>query len=91
LVEEVLSLEQSLALTGKNPQDVANIMSYLNYIHGNGGYIKRRYNTNRPASVDERIVQFGANSDSFCFLCDINTSSVGASFGVRFSQKDFKA
>jgi hypothetical protein len=84
LVEEVLSLEQSLALTGKSPQMVANIMSYINETRGHAW---RAYHAQRPVSVDEKVVGLGANSCGFNLGCFWDPQDARASFGVRFVQK----
>lgn len=85
LVEGVLSLEQSLALTGKKPQEVADIMRYLNETQG---YAWRAYNGSRPASTDERVVGLLAVSGWFYLVCNGDPRGAVASFGVRFSQKN---
>ena len=82
LITDCLSLEASLALTGKKPAEVAEIMSYLNKTPA---YIWRV--NSKPTSVDERVVWFIANSDGASLNCDRNPSFRNGSLGVRGARK----
>lgn len=81
-IQSNLTLEQSLALTGKKPKEVAEIMTYLNETQG---YVWR-FN-NKPQTPTEAVVWLGANSDWFLLYCGRDPQYAMASFGVRLSQK----
>ncbi len=83
-IEQVLSLEASLALTGKKPEKVAEIMSYLN--NGTPVYIFKL--KRKPESRDERVVGLGAYSGGFYLDCGRFPRFAYASFGVRIGQKN---
>lgn len=55
-IVEVLTPEASLALTGRSPEEVAELMQYIN---GTPTYVWRL--TAKPESVDERVAGFDAN------------------------------
>jgi hypothetical protein len=57
LVNEVLSQEASLALTGKKPEEVAEVMSYLNQTPA---YLWRV--NSKPSQIDERVARFYSDS-----------------------------
>jgi hypothetical protein len=81
--ENVLSLESSLALTGRKPEEVNAIMGYLN---GTSNYVWRL--NSKPINVDERVVGLYANSDGFGLGCNGNPQDARASFGVRLREKN---
>ena len=60
----VLSLKASLALTGKSPEEVNTIMSFLN---DTASYVL--IVNSKPQSVDERAVGFVASSGMLYFYC----------------------
>ncbi|MEK6850040.1 MAG: hypothetical protein AABX85_00515 [Nanoarchaeota archaeon] len=81
--DKVLSLESSLALTGKKPEEVNTIMSYLN---NTVNYVWRV--NSKPSNVDERVVRLDAYSDRFGLNCYRVPQDAGASFGVRVREKN---
>ena len=94
-LEKFLSLEASMALTGKTPEETAEIIRYLtgtlvyisktNYITA---YISKAYNINRPQCADERVVRLAAYPGRFSLFCNGNPQVAVASFRVR-TQKNF--
>ncbi|MEK6926956.1 MAG: hypothetical protein AABX11_00840 [Nanoarchaeota archaeon] len=96
--QEVLLLEQSLALTGKNPDEVGIIMSYLTETPEEVGTIKGYLNkthtsctwrvNQQPTNVDERVVRLYAFLGGFGLDCSGDLDYEGASFGVRFTEKN---
>ncbi len=76
-------MDQSLALTGKTPQQAEGIMRYLNET---SDYFYRL--NSKLRAVDERVVWLYAGSGGFCLFCVGNLQDAKASFGIRFSQKN---
>ena len=81
-IQTNLTLEQSLALTGKTPKQTEETMSYLNNTPG----FVWRVNL-RPETVDERVVGLYAYSVRFSLLC-WDPQYAGASFGVHLGAKN---
>ncbi len=81
-ITKVLSAEQSLALTGRKPEEVAKIIKYIN----ESPAFAWRLNS-KPDSVDERVARFNADSNSANFDCDWNDSFRVASLGVCVARK----
>jgi len=85
LPEKVLSLETSLALTGKKPEEVGAIMSYLNETQG---YVWR-FNSKPKNVAQDRVVRLSAYSGRFGLSCYYrDPQNAGASFGVRLREKN---
>ncbi len=82
-IRDVLTLEQSLVLTGKTSNEVLSIMEYLN---GTNGFVWRL--NEKPKNVDERVVWLDAYSGGFDLDCFRGPRDAKASFGVRFGQKN---
>ena len=78
-ITEVLSLKACLALTGRKPEEVAEIMRYIN---GTDSFMWRL--NSKPSSVDERVAWFGAGSDRAVLYCDRDPTYSDSSLGVRF-------
>src|SRR3989344_1805760 len=74
----VLSAEQSLVLTGRKPEEVAEIIRYINETPS---FVWRL--NSKPRSVDERVAWFVADSDGAYFDCYWDDSLRDASLGVR--------
>ncbi|MEK6926954.1 MAG: hypothetical protein AABX11_00830 [Nanoarchaeota archaeon] len=71
------------ALLGtNNPDEVADVFGWLT---GKKAYAFKPYNTDRPQSVDERVVRLDTNSDRFDLGCDGSPQGARVSFGVRFA------
>jgi len=81
-ITQVLSLEQSLALTGRKPEETAEIMRYINETPA---FVWRL--NSKPQSVDERVAWFCAGSVWAGFGCGRSGSDRSASLGVRVRQK----
>ncbi|MEK6926955.1 MAG: hypothetical protein AABX11_00835 [Nanoarchaeota archaeon] len=82
-IQEVLSLEQSLALTGKTLQEAEEIISYLNDTS-----LAYTWRVNQqPTRVDERVVWLGADSSRFDLYCSRDTQDARTSFGVKWAEK----
>ncbi|MBU2639760.1 MAG: hypothetical protein KKG75_03580 [Nanoarchaeota archaeon] len=77
-VLEVLSQEDSLALTGKTPEEVAELMQYIN---GTPAYVWRL--GKKPQSVDERVAGFIADSSRALLSCVRYPRVSRASLGVK--------
>ena len=78
LVKDVLSLEVSLALTGKKPEEIEEILSYINKTPA---YIWRV--NSKPSETDERVAWFDAGSDGAGLYCVRYPSYRDGSLGVR--------
>lgn len=80
-ITKVLSAEQSLALTGRKPEEVAEIIKYINETPG---FVWRL--NSKPHSVDERVAGFGTGSGRAGFDCYRGGSNRYASLGVRVTK-----
>jgi len=78
-LSSVLSLDASLALTGRKPEEVEEIISYINKTPA---YFWRV--TSKPAQKDERVVGFDAGSGGAGLSCYRFPGDRGVSLGVRF-------
>ena len=81
-ITKVLSAEQSLVLTGRKPEEVAEIIRYINETPS---FVWRL--NSKPRSVDERVARFNANSNRAVFDCYGVDSVRYASLGVRVVRK----
>ena len=79
---EVLTPEVSLALTGKTPEQVAELMKYIN---GTKAYVWRL--NNKPKSIEERVARFDAGSGKAYLSCSWSPQGSSASLGVRLARK----
>ena len=82
-LEKVLSLEASLALTGKNPMEVKEILDWINETRLSNIL---RLNS-KSDSVDVRVARFSACSGRASLYCDGGPSVSYSSLGVRFGAK----
>jgi len=81
-ITKVLSAEQSLALTGRKPEEAAEIIRYINETPA---FIWRL--NSKPQSIDERVAGFIAGSGGASLDCDRDVSDRVASLGVRVARK----
>jgi hypothetical protein len=83
LVDEVLSQEASLALTGKKPEEVAEVMSYLN--QQTPAYLWRV--NSKPSQIDERVAWFDSGSSGAYLYCSGDPTDRVDSLRVRVVRK----
>lgn len=84
-VVKVLSVDASRALTGKTPEEVSELMDYVN---GTPSYMWR-VNSN-PSSNDERVVGLNAGSDRADLYADGDPQGAGPRLGGKFSREALK-
>jgi hypothetical protein len=77
-ITKVLSAEQSLALTGRKPEEVAEI---INYINESPAFAWRLHS--KPQSIDERVARFDADSGRAYLDCVRGPDDSDSSLGVR--------
>jgi len=83
LIKDFLPLEASLALTGKEPKEVEELMQYLN---GTSVYVWRLIS--KQNITDERDARFFADSDLAGLDCSKCPSYKGSWLGVRFIARE---
>jgi len=82
-IQNVSSTRACLALTGKKPDEVKEIMDWLNGTSYTGLW---RVNA-KPIQREERVVRFVANSDGSFLYCDVDPAVQYPAF--RVSRKKF--
>jgi hypothetical protein len=79
---EVLPEKASLALTGKTPEEVEDLMQYIN---GSPAYVWRL--NEKPSSIDERVAGFSADSGGADLVCGWYPQGSNPSLGVKISAR----